>query len=208
MSEFNPEHAEWHEQVGISSDTAVSRIQWANIGAETWLKLIMIYIAKIACIFAWGASFSSINPMGNGIFLADILPISLPLALQDVSVSTLINLTLGALAVILPSVLWHYTLRSNVLTNFKEYFEGNPLRISVAALLLISYGMTIALEVMSLLSRIDDSLDTGPIPVLGEQPEILPLAIASAALVLGSCLLGLASASLSRSIHNRYTTRS
>lgn len=181
------------------------RIQYKQFSAGTWLKLTAIGLVKLVTMLAWAASFQGINPMASGIFVADYLPFPLPGALQDLSASFLINLTLGALAVILPSVLWHYALKHDVLHNPRDFFADNPLRITIFGLLVLAYSLTISLEVMALMSRVESSLDTGPIPVLGNQPEILPLAVASAALILGSCLLGLASASLSRSIHSRYS---
>ena len=199
MSKFNPEHfAESRPE-----QSAPVHIGWRDLGTATKLKLVAVCIAEILCALGWAASFSTINPMGGNQFLNDLLPFPLPDAMDDMTIASAINLALGLLAVILPAVLWHYTLQNNVLGDIKGYFNSDPLRMTVASLLGTAYAFLIALEILALRTRVHNSLDTGPIPILGDRPEMLPLALASGALVLGSCLLGLASASLFRSIQNR-----
>ena len=190
------------------TDQPDNNIRWTALSAGTWLRLVALHIAKIVLAFAWGVSFQTVNPIMQGIFLADFLPFPLPVELQNLSASILINITLGILAVTLPSVLWEYALKYDVLRNPRDYFMGNPLRIFVCSLLISTYGLTISLEIMALMNRANANINAGPIPVLGVQAEFVPLAIASAALVLGSCLLGLASAKLSLSISNRYSVHS
>ena len=201
MSTFNQERF----TTSAPQSEAPLHIGWRDLETTTKFKLVGIVGAEILAAFAWGASFSTINPMGSGQFLSDLLP-SFPDALQDMTVSSLVNLTLGLLAVLIPAVMWHFILKHDVLGDLRGYFEGNVLRITVGALLGSAYTILIALEILALRTRVHNSLDTGPIPILGDRPEILPLALASGALILGSCLLGLASAALLRSIQNRFST--
>lgn len=177
-------------------------LDWSNIGTGTKAMLAVVILTELLFSLAWATSFSLVNAMGEGVFLADYLPFPLPEILQDLSVGSVINLVLGLLAVTTPAVIWHFTLRDRILRDPIGYFEGNILRIVVATILIATYASTIALEVLSLLSRIDSSLNTGPLDLLETQPELIPLALVSAALILGSCLLGLASAALSLSISN------
>jgi hypothetical protein len=181
-------------------------IHWRALNFGTWMKFGSLYFLKMLTALAWAMSFQTINPILGSVFLADILPFPLPSGLEDMSASILVNVALGILAVLLPTVLWHFALKYNVLRNPRAYFEGNPLRVLVCCLLTAAYVMTITLEMLSLINRVHDAIDQGPIPTLGNQPDLLPLILASSALIIGSCLLGLASASLNRSIHVRYGT--
>jgi len=203
MSDFNEDFKSWASPDATTSSAPgvppPNPTKWSKLSADIWAKFLALYIAKIACALAWAASFQTINPIASGVFIADLVPFPIPPELQNFSVSILVNFALGVLAIVLPSIIWRYAL-DGVLQNPREYFQGNPLRITICALLLIGYGLTISLEILSLVKRVDNTIDTGPIPVLGDQAEMWPLAIASAALILGSCLLGLASAALSRSI--------
>lgn len=202
MSAFDPEH---FKNTTSEKPQPSSHIGWSNLATDTRLKLIGVSTAEVGCAFGWAASFSSVNPVANGVFLADFVPITLPQAMQNISAASLINLGLGFMAVIIPAVLWHLTLKNQILKDVRGYFLGDVLRMAVGGLLGAAYAMLIGLEILSLRLRVTNSLDTSsPIPTLGNPPEILPLALASGALILGSCLLGLASASLFQSIHNRY----
>lgn len=182
-------------------------VGWSNLPAQTkWAAFTLLALKGLVAV-AWGASISQVNPMASGVFLADYLPFPLPDAMDDVSVGSLINLVLGLLAVIMPTVIWHHALEEDILSDIRGYFAGDIRRIVIATLLLATYALTITLEVMSLLARVDNSMQAAnsPIPTLGEQPELLPLLLVSLTLVLGSCLLGLASAALSRSIKHRFS---
>lgn len=182
-------------------------VGWTSLPAQTKWAAVTVLGLKLLVAVAWAASISQINPMASGVFLADYLPFPLPEAIDNVSVGSLINLLLGLLAVIMPTVIWHHILEDEILSDIRGYFAGDIRRIVIAAILLATYALTIALEVMSLLSRVDNSMQAvnSPIPILGDQPELLPLLLVSLALVLGSCLLGLASAALSRSIKTHFS---
>lgn len=205
MSTFNPKHHDNDErpQDEPMYSKPARAIMWRAIGAENWMKLLALTLLECLIVFAWSGSFATINGMGSDTFLVDVMP--LPLALQDLTLSSMINGILGLLAVVTPLILWHFALSTNVLRNPKSYFIGHPLRMIVGVMLMLLYGLIITLEVMSLMTRIDNSLAHSPIPILGEQPDLLPLVIASAALVLGTCLLGLASAALHRSIYSNFS---
>jgi hypothetical protein len=181
-------------------------IGWSDLPAQTKTMLVVLTLLKILAVFAWSASFSQINPMASGIFIGDMLPFPLPQALENLSVGSILNITLGILAVAMPAVIWHFILSHRILSNIRRgYFEDNPQRIVIGAVLVATYALTITLEVLSLLARVKDSLGTAsPIPTLGDKPELIPLLLVSLALILGSCLLGLASAALSISIQNRF----
>lgn len=199
MSKFDPEAFE-----ASVSPPPIPSTGWSDLPMHLKGMAIAVIGLETLCVFAWAASFSTINPMGDGIFLVDLLPFPLPDFLKDLSVGGLLNGVLGLIAVATPTAIWHFILRDRILSNITEYFRDDILRIAVGGILLCTYLATVALEILSLLKRIDASLNTGPLDLLESQPELLPLALVSAALILGSCLLGLASAALFHSLQNRH----
>jgi hypothetical protein len=201
MSKFDPDAFE----NDTPQEQMMPSIGWSDLPAQTKTMLLLLTLLKILAVFAWSASFSQINPMASGVFISDMLPFPLPQALEDLSVGSILNVTLGILAVAMPAVIWHFVLCHHILSDIRGYFEGQPQRIVIGAVLVLTYALTITLEVLSLLARVKDSLgSTSPIPTLGDQPELIPLLLVSLSLILGSCLLGLASAALSLSIKNRF----
>mgnify|MGYP001579676584 CR=1 FL=1 len=198
MSNFNPENYKTGGAKGQKKS-----MSWIDLDFATRAQLFLYTFAEVFCAAAWAASFSTVNPMGSGIWLADVLPVELPNALQDLSVASLVNFILWLMAVIIPAVLWHFVLRDEVWKDVRGFFHGNLLRTVVGGLLVAIYGCLIALEILALRLRVDNSLDIGPIPILGDTPHAVPLFLASAALVIGSALLGLGSASLIHSIRKQ-----
>lgn len=200
MSKFDPDAFNDTPQ-----EQMMPSIGWSDLPAQTKTMLFVITLLKILAVFAWSASFSQINPMASGVFISDMLPFPLPKALENLSVGSILNISLGFLSVITPSIIWHFILRDKILSDIRGYFEGNTERIVIGAVLILTYALTISLEILSLIARVKDSLGTAsPIPTLGDKPELIPLLLVSLALILGSCLLGLASAALSLSIKNRF----
>lgn len=205
MSSFNPKHQDdlLDDIDQMPEYLRPKQIVWRSLGAESWIKLSALTLLELGGTFAWAASFSSINQIASDIFIADFIPV--PEFMENMTAGSLINLFLGGMAVIIPIICWHYAISTDAAKHPKKYFSDQPVRIVVAVMLATAYAMTITLEVMSLLGRIDDTVNHGPIPILGEQPEILPLSIASFALVVGTCLLGLASASLHHALNTRFS---
>jgi len=184
-----------------------AEISWRDVPNQARLKYAGLHLAELVLAIAWGLSIGIVNPIASNLFLADIMPFTLPQTLENFTVSHLINFGLGLLAVILPMVMWKFALEHNILKNPRAYFAENPLRITVGSLLVVAYLLIVTLEILALSTRISEQIDTGPIPVLGDKADILPLTIASAALILGSNLLGLATASLSKSLRTHYRLR-
>ena len=205
MSNFNPDHQKETWSAGSANPSADGylHIDIRAITVQTWINLFCIWAGKIIVALMMGASFTVINPVAADVYLADFLP--LPTLLENITMNAVINGGLGLATVLLPTALWKYVLSDECQANPRGYFIDQPIRVGVAIILLIAYLMLVFLEILALRARIHGSLDSGPIASIGEQPEILPMAIASCALILGTCLLGLASASLSKSIANRFS---
>ena len=151
-----------------------------------------------------GASFTVINPIATSVYLSDFLP--LPQALENISMNAVINGGLGLGTVLIPTVLWSHVLSDEFKCNPKGFFQNQPIRVAVGGVLGLTYLMLLTLEILALRARVHASLDTGAIALITQQPDILPMAIASIAMILGTILLGLASASLSKSIAKRFGT--
>ncbi|GAB1256172.1 hypothetical protein NBRC116494_06740 [Aurantivibrio plasticivorans] len=207
MSTFDPDQMEWKHKSGGSEQPQPIRytIDYRALELDSWAKLGCVWGGKIIIAVMFAASFMPINPIAVDVFIGDFLPV--PDVIGDISMGGLINFGLGLLAVTLPTILWKHALDRAFQSDPKAYFTDAPMRIVIASVLGVAYGLIIALEVLALRSRITASLDQGPIATISEQPEVLPMAIASGALILGSCLLGLASAALTNAIHERYATR-
>tara|TARA_R110002072_G_scaffold10244_4_gene47895 strand:- start:629 stop:1255 length:627 start_codon:yes stop_codon:yes gene_type:complete len=205
MSHYNPDHQKdmWSAESASPSGEPYLHIDLRAITIQTWISLILVWSGKIAVALMMGASFTIINPVATDVYLADFLP--LPAFLENITMNAVINGGLGLATILLPTTLWKYVLSDECQANPRGYFLNQPVRIGVAVILVLAYLMLILLEILALRARIHGSLDTGPIASIGAQPEILPMAIASCALILGTCLLGLASASLSKSISKRFS---
>ncbi len=205
MSSYDPEHQKdmWAASNSPQNQQPLQNIDLRAITAQVWLSLICIWIAKIMVAFMMGASFSVINPIAKGVYLADFIP--LPTALEDIQMGAVINGGLGFATVLIPTILWKYILSDEFQCNPQGFFLNQPIRVAVGIVLMLSYLMLIALEVMALRSRIHASLSTGPIQIVNDQPEALPMIVASIAMILGTIMLGLASAHLSKSIAKRFS---
>ncbi len=207
MSSFDPDQMEWKHKSGSADQPQPARytIDYRALELDSWAKLACIWGGKIIIAVMFAASFMPINPIAVDVFIGNFLPV--PDVIGDISMGAFINFGLGLLAVAMPTILWKHALDRAFQTAPKAYFTDAPMRIVIASVLGMAYGLIVALEILALKSRIHSSLDQGPIATIAEQPEILPMAIASGALILGSCLLGLASAALTNAIHERYATR-
>lgn len=204
-SRFDPDKESWAQEPGVTRQSDRYSIDFRAMEVDTWVKLTSVWGAKIVIAAMFGASFKPINQMANDVFIGDFLPV--PDFIGDITMCALINFGLGTFAVILPTILWKHALDRAFQSDPKAYFAAEPMRIVIASVLGVAYALIIALEVLALKSRITASLDQGPITTISQQPDVLPMAIASGALILGSCLLGLASASLSAAIKDRYAVR-
>lgn len=207
MSSFNPDHKQsemWSAESNKKPYEPPLHIDFRALTAQAWGALLCIWITKILVALMMGASFTEINPIAQSVYLADSIP--LPSMFEDITMGAIINGALGLATVLIPTVIWKYVLSEEFQCNPRGYFLNQPIRTCVGMILLLLYLMLIALEIMALRARIHASLDTGPIQFVKEQPEALPMIIASTAMILGTFLLGLASAALSKSLSKRFGT--
>lgn len=204
---FNTEHHDndaWRAAPTNQGGGGVTtvHVDYKALTIQVWLSITALWGAKLFTALMMGASFSVINPILGDVYLGDFIPV--PSFAEDITMGAVVNAGLGMATVILPAVLWSHILSDEFQANPRGYFEGQPIRIAIGIILTFTYLTLITLEVLALESRIHSSLDTGPIRMVQEQPEALPLIIASVALILGTILIGLASASLSKSIAKRF----
>tara|TARA_B110000211_G_scaffold78906_1_gene92520 strand:+ start:1631 stop:2251 length:621 start_codon:yes stop_codon:yes gene_type:complete len=205
MKNFDPEHQKdiWSASDVDQSGSKTLHIDLRAITIQTWISLTFVWIGKIAVALMMGASFTVINPIATDVYLADFIP--LPELVENITMNALINGGLGLATILLPTTLWKYVLSDEFQASPKGYFVNQPIRLVVASILTLAYLTLILLEILALKARINGSLDSGPIGFIENQPDALPMVIASGALIIGTCLLGLASAALTKSILQRFS---
>lgn len=176
-------------------------IRFKDLETKAKVMLSSLLLFDLLMAGAWAAAFSQINHMFNDLFVANAIPFLE--FLGNLTFNSILSFILGLNAVIIPAVAFHFIIRDEIMNDIKGYFENNVQRIFVATLLAVTWSLIISLEIFSLTKRVEAVNVISPIPSLDE-PNLIPMYFISAILILGSALLGLASASLTNSIRKRH----
>lgn len=171
--------------------------------AYTALKFLAIIIAELVNFTLHLSTYSLANPIGNDLFLVDVLGLPPWELIENLTVATLINAVLAVVAVSVPVVGWYYLISDTRILEDSANFFSSLLNKVIALFLLGMYGLVVLTELSVLILRIMEETKSlnGVIPAFAAEPVALfPMLVISLALVAANVAIGLATARLYQSI--------
>lgn len=200
MSDFEDDLENWQQPAEPPPDDPDPLSHDSRLSG--WLKLFAAMLAE-ACNWALHtANYSLANPVGSDVFLVDVFGLPPYGALENLTVSSLINGVLGLVAVGVPVVMWYFLITKREILNDPRAFFNDRLAKFISILLIVLYAFVVLTEFSALWLRILDETDTGPLPsVSGESVGTAPMVIMSICLIVANAGIGLAVASIYRSLN-------
>lgn len=166
-----------------------------------WFKFFGVLLAESFNWLLHASMYSLANPIGSDVFIVDALGLPEIALIENLTVGSLINGTLALIAVGVPVIGWFFLLTRRDILIDRESFFRDPVPKLIGGLLVLMYIFIIATELSALWLRIADELQAGAIPSFsGHSPGALPMVIISFALILANAGIGLATATVYKSL--------
>jgi len=168
-----------------------------------WLygKRAIVISAEFFNTVLHAGNYSLIYPVGNTVFLVDLLGLPPTGILQDITLGSLIISVLALAAVITPIAIFDKLLEHHEeMFGDPKTFFSNGLNKLVTIFLVFLYLIIIGTEFMALYLRVLSESDNSPIPsISGDQAEFWPMLAISLSLIFVNAAFALATATVFRS---------